>query len=183
MYDIFFQKKSKLLLLSLSKGTKKYVSEISIEIKTTYAHTFNLIKYMENDGIVKTKKKGRIKYVKLTSKGLQLADLIGKFDSILKTRSQKKKKKLVVNKSPINKISKTEEKLQRYSHSVNQIYNKIDTKLSQNELSKLARLTGRYHSLIKKLRPKDRRCKRMKKEILALIEANKIKLQDIRGNL
>ena len=126
MYDIFFQKKSKLLLLSLSKGTIKYVSEISIEIKTTYAHTFNLIKYMENDGILKTKKKGRIKFVKLTSKGLQLADLVEKFDTILKEKSKKKKKKLVVNKSTINKVSKTEEKLRRYTQSVNEIYNKID---------------------------------------------------------
>lgn len=165
MQDIFFQKKSKLVLLALAQGGDKYVSEVAAEVKSTYAHTFNLLKTMEKGGILKAKKKGRIKYVALTEKGRRLAETLKDFEAVLKT-TKFRKKPIASQPAP----SKSIEKLTRYKKSLDVLIKEVKTKKSKGrELGKYKRLLGRYRSLTKRVRPKDPAGKKAKKDVLALL--------------
>jgi len=60
------------LLISLKKGPK-YATILSKEIDCTYSHTVKLLDQFKKFGLVDFEKKGRIKIVKLTSLGEDLA--------------------------------------------------------------------------------------------------------------
>lgn len=162
MEDIFFQEKSKLVLIALSHGNNKYVSEVAAEAKSTYAHTFNLLKSMEKGGLLKATKKGRTKYVTLTDKGLKLAKILEDFDEVLKTNKLKKK--------TTKQATKGTEKLHNYKKALEGMLKKLKTKkTSRNRVGKHRRLLGRYRSLTKRQRPRDLEGKKTKKEVLTLI--------------
>lgn len=92
MKDVFFQEKGKLALLALSRAKKPYVLGVAREINCTYAHTFNLLREMQGQGILRSKKDGRTKYLALTPKGKQLAALLHRFVSVLGSNGRKKSK-------------------------------------------------------------------------------------------
>jgi len=73
--ELFLRKKPVRLLLSIKMGasTPKYVSVLSKETDCTYSHTVKLLNILEKLGIVEFSKEGRIKYVKLTADGDELA--------------------------------------------------------------------------------------------------------------
>jgi predicted transcriptional regulator len=179
MQDIFFQEKSKLILLDLIDG-EKYVSEIAAGVNSTYAHTFNLLRTMEDNGIVKAKKDGRTKYVRLTPRGLKLANALVEFESILTSNLRRTSAKKSDKKTTPLSITPTAEKLQRYSNSLSALIKELDSKPRGN-LGKYARLTGRYRSLTSKLRPKDKAGKKMKKEVLKLLDEITGRLDTARG--
>jgi len=54
----------------------KTIMFISKELDITYTHVMKIIKEMKDIGIVKVKKKGRTRCIKLTPKGLNIADHI-----------------------------------------------------------------------------------------------------------
>ena len=60
------------LLISLKAGPK-YATILSKEIDCTYSHTVKLLDQFKKFGLVEFEKKGRIKIVKLTSVGEDLA--------------------------------------------------------------------------------------------------------------
>ncbi len=60
------------LLISLKAGPK-YATILSKEIDCTYSHTVKLLDQFKKLGLVTFEKKGRIKIVKLTSVGEDLA--------------------------------------------------------------------------------------------------------------
>lgn len=60
------------LLISLKAGPK-YATILSKEIDCTYSHTVKLLDQFQKMGLVGFEKKGRIKIVKLTSTGEDLA--------------------------------------------------------------------------------------------------------------
>lgn len=179
MQDIFFQEKSKLILLDLIDG-EKYVSEIAAGVNSTYAHTFNLLRTMEDNGIVKAKKDGRTKYVRLTPRGLKLANALVEFESVLTANLRRAPAKKSDKKTTPPSLTPTAEKLQRYSNSLSALIKELDSKPREN-LGKYARLTGRYRSLTSKLRPKDKAGKKMKKEVLNLLDELKSRLDTARG--
>lgn len=73
-YDFFLQNKPKEILIYLKKENKPlYTSIISREVSTTYAHTFNVLKRLEELKLVTFKESGRIKLVKLTELGEEVA--------------------------------------------------------------------------------------------------------------
>ncbi len=92
MKEIFFQEKGKLALLALAEAEKPYILGVARDINCTYAHTFNLLKEMQRQGILRSKKDGRTKYLALTPKGKQLASLLHKFISVLSLKAKNKKK-------------------------------------------------------------------------------------------
>ncbi len=175
MQDIFFQEKSKLILLALI-NREKYVSEIAAEVNSTYAHTFNLLRTMEGSGIVTAKKDGRTKYVRLTPRGSKLADALLKFDEVLTSGARRTPAK---PKTPAPALTHTSEKLQRYADSLLKLIKELDP-LPKGNLGKYARLMGRYRSLTLKLRPKDTAGKRRKKEVLKLLDEIKNRLDKAR---
>lgn len=92
--DLFFHDKPTGIILSLKDSTGKYASVLSKETDCTYTHTLKILTQMQNLGMVEFEKKGRIKFVKLTDAG---ADIAGEVEGIVKQLERlhdgKKKKK------------------------------------------------------------------------------------------
>lgn len=88
--NLFLRKKPVRLLLNIKMGGKKYISILAKETDCTYSHTVKLLDVFQDMGIVEFEKHGRIKYVKLTTDGNELA---GYFESVLRKFSKLKRKK------------------------------------------------------------------------------------------
>jgi predicted transcriptional regulator len=75
---LFLRQKPVKLLISL-KTEPKYATILSKEVDLTYSHTVKLLDQFKNFGLVDFEKKGRIKVVKLTDVGEDIAKV---FDTI-----------------------------------------------------------------------------------------------------
>jgi len=81
-FDLFFRRKPAMMLIALRRVTKaKYGSVLAKEVDCTYSHAVKILQTLEQLGLVVFEKKGRIKIIKLTKKGQEIADHI---DSIKK---------------------------------------------------------------------------------------------------
>jgi len=69
---LFLRSKPVKLLISLKNGPK-YATILSKEVDCTYSHTVKLLDQFKNFGLVDFEKKGRIKIIKLTDDGEDLA--------------------------------------------------------------------------------------------------------------
>lgn len=69
---VFLRPKPIRMLTSLRSGPK-YATILSKEIDITYSHTVKLLDQFKTFGLVEFEKKGRIKVVKLTEEGQELA--------------------------------------------------------------------------------------------------------------
>jgi len=69
---LFFRSKPVRLLTSLIEGPK-YATILSKEVDLTYSHTVKLLDQFKKLGLVDFEKKGRIKIVKLTQIGEEIA--------------------------------------------------------------------------------------------------------------
>ncbi|MEM5773124.1 MAG: hypothetical protein QXL86_02760 [Candidatus Aenigmatarchaeota archaeon] len=69
---LFLRQKPVKLIISL-KNEPKYATILAKEVDLTYSHTVKLLEYFKNFGLVNFEKKGRIKIVKLTDLGLDIA--------------------------------------------------------------------------------------------------------------
>ena len=76
-FNIFFRRKPALMLVSLKKNTRmRYGSILAKEVDCTYSHAVKILQSLERLGLVVFEKKGRIKLIKLTKKGQEVADNI-----------------------------------------------------------------------------------------------------------
>lgn len=74
-FDIFFRRKPALMLVALKKMTKaRYGSLLAKEVDCTYSHAVKILQTLEHLGLVLFEKKGRIKLIKLTKKGEDVAE-------------------------------------------------------------------------------------------------------------
>lgn len=71
---LFLRQKPVRLLVSL-KNEPKYATILSKEVDLTYSHTVKLLDQFKNFGLVDFEKKGRIKIVKLTDVGADIAKI------------------------------------------------------------------------------------------------------------
>lgn len=75
--QLFLREKPVHLIINIKNSKKKtYVSVLSKAIDCTYSHTVKLLTSFKKLGLVEFEKDGRIKYVKLTEKGKDIADSI-----------------------------------------------------------------------------------------------------------
>jgi len=82
-FDIFFRRKPSLMLVALKKVSKaRYGSILAKEVDCTYSHAVKILQTLEKLGLVVFERQGRIKLIKLTKKGLEIAEHI---DSIKRT--------------------------------------------------------------------------------------------------
>lgn len=88
--ELFLRKKPVRLLLNIKNKGDAYVSVLAKETDCTYSHTVKLLDVFRNLGLVEFEKEGRIKFVKLTQDG---TDLAGDFESVLRKFSKLRKKK------------------------------------------------------------------------------------------
>ena len=76
-FDIFFRRKPALMLVALKKLSKaRYGSILAKEVDCTYSHAVKILQTLEKLDLVTFEKKGRIKLIKLTKKGQDIAEYI-----------------------------------------------------------------------------------------------------------
>ena len=98
--ELFLRRKPVRLLMAMKIGSEvKYISVLSKETDCTYSHTVKLLEQFENFGLVNFEKQGRVKFIKLTPEGLELAS---DFESVLRKFGKLKAKK-PVEKKPASK--------------------------------------------------------------------------------
>jgi predicted transcriptional regulator len=88
--ELFLRKKPVRLLMNIKLGNTKYVSILAKETDCTYSHTVKLLSLFKNLSLVEFEKSGRIKYIRLTQDGIDLAN---DFESVLRKFTKLKKKK------------------------------------------------------------------------------------------
>ncbi|MEM4641469.1 MAG: winged helix DNA-binding protein [Candidatus Pacearchaeota archaeon] len=82
-FDIFFRKKPAMILIALRKsGRARYGSLLAKEVDCTYSHAVKILQNLEKYNLVAFEKKGRIKLIKLTNKGQQVAEAIQKIKNV-----------------------------------------------------------------------------------------------------
>ena len=76
-FDIFFRRKPALMLVALKRIARvRYGSVLAKEVDCTYSHAVKILQSLEKLGLVVFEKKGRIKLIKLTKRGQEVADNI-----------------------------------------------------------------------------------------------------------
>lgn len=76
-FDVFFRRKPALMLVALRKMSRaRYGSLLAKEVDCTYSHAVKILQSLEELGLVLFEKKGRIKLIKLTKKGQEVAENI-----------------------------------------------------------------------------------------------------------
>lgn len=76
-FDVFFRRKPALMLVALRKMSRaRYGSLLAKEVDCTYSHAVKILQSLESLGLVVFEKKGRIKLIKLTKKGSEIAENI-----------------------------------------------------------------------------------------------------------
>jgi len=84
-FDIFFRRKPALMLVYLKKNTRmRYGSVLAKEVDCTYSHAVKILQTLEELGLVLFEKKGRVKLIKLTKKGKDVADHIEEIQTLVK---------------------------------------------------------------------------------------------------
>ena len=83
--DIFFRRKPTLMLVSLKKNMRmRYGSILAKEVDCTYSHAVKILQILEILKLVEFEKKGRIKLIKLTKKGRDVAEAIENIQDLIK---------------------------------------------------------------------------------------------------
>ena len=76
-FDLFFRRKPSTMLIALKGMSRaKYGSQLAKEVDCTYSHAVKILQTLEELGLVDFEKKGRIKLIKLTKMGEQIAENI-----------------------------------------------------------------------------------------------------------
>ncbi len=84
-FDVFFRRKPALMLVSLKKSNRmKYGSILAKEVDCTYSHAVKILQTLEALKLVSFEKKGRIKIIRLTKKGREVADAIENIQELVK---------------------------------------------------------------------------------------------------
>ena len=83
-FDIFFRRKPALMLVALKKISRaRYGSILAKEVDCTYSHAVKILQNLEKLGLVLFEKKGRIKLIKLTKPGQEMAGNIENIKRLL----------------------------------------------------------------------------------------------------
>ncbi len=88
------------IILSLKSKEKKYPTVLSKENDCTYTHTLKILEELRGYGLVEFEKDGRIKYVKLTELGGDVAHELEGLIRYLERISKKEKETGKENQEP-----------------------------------------------------------------------------------
>lgn len=113
--ELFFKSKPVEMLVFLKKGMgPKYATQVAKGVDCTYSHTIKVLEKFKNLGMVIFKKRGRIKMIRLTSDGEEIAHdfegLSRKFDRSSSTNKKKKEEKKEDKKEEKTKAKKISKK-------------------------------------------------------------------------
>lgn len=83
-FDLFFRRKPAMMLIALKKMNKaKYGSILAKEVDCTYSHAVKILQTLEKLGLVVFEKQGRIKIIRLTKKGKDVAENIDSINRLV----------------------------------------------------------------------------------------------------
>ena len=84
MFNTIFREKPALMLVNLYKSKNEvYASSLAKEIDCTYSHVIKLLQQMEKANLLNCDKQGRLKLLRLTKKGNDIAEYIEKLANLL----------------------------------------------------------------------------------------------------
>jgi len=84
-FDTFFRRKPAMMLVSLKRNSRmRYGSILAKEVDCTYSHAVKILQTLRDLRLVVFEKKGRIKIIRLTKKGQDVADAIENIQSLIK---------------------------------------------------------------------------------------------------
>jgi len=159
--DPFFHTKPRDVLLFLREKEVANISEIAARTRSTYAHCFNLIKELEELGVVETSRSGRSRVVRLTETGRDLADLTLEFLEVLRSGRRRAGGKRI--------LPEPQDRVAAYYRKVCEIEEKL-SRGAIRDRAKVKRLLGRYRYLAGRTRPRDMESRRLRKETLSKID-------------
>ncbi|MEM5820256.1 MAG: MarR family winged helix-turn-helix transcriptional regulator [Candidatus Aenigmatarchaeota archaeon] len=79
LVEVLFKDKPLKVLLVLSDGIPKNITQIYKKVRTTYSHTLNILKVFYELELIEFEKMGRDKVVRLSKKGEKIIEIIKKF--------------------------------------------------------------------------------------------------------
>ena len=83
--DIFFRRKPALMLVSLRKNNRmRYGSVLAKEVDCTYSHAVKILQTLAALKLVEFDKTGRVKLIRLTPKGKQVAEAIENINILIR---------------------------------------------------------------------------------------------------
>jgi predicted transcriptional regulator len=84
IFDVFIREKPAMMLVTLLNSTAEvYASTLAKSVDCTYSHVVKILQEMEDAGLVVFEKTGRLKYLKLTKKGEEIAKHIDAINNAL----------------------------------------------------------------------------------------------------
>jgi len=84
IFNVFFREKPAMMLVELKNSKSEvYASSLAKHIDCTYSHVVKILQQMEQEGLIKFDKQGRLKLLELTKKGADIADNIDRIRSLL----------------------------------------------------------------------------------------------------
>lgn len=83
---LFKSKHLKILLTLMDQSQDWYISALAKASDTTYVHTCNFVSACETLGIMESEKHGKIKVVRLTSKGAKIADMLANANVLINNK-------------------------------------------------------------------------------------------------
>ena len=87
LHHFFLRRKPVMILVNLAKDNKiRYASVLAKEVDCTYSHTVRILNILQKNNLVEFNKNGRLKTIKLTNYGKEIANNLSKtinlFDKI-----------------------------------------------------------------------------------------------------
>ncbi len=77
IFDIFFREKPAMMLVNLKNGKDTtYASSLAKSVDCTYSHIVKILQKMQEHGLIVFEKHGRLKLLRLTKKGRDVAEHI-----------------------------------------------------------------------------------------------------------
>jgi predicted transcriptional regulator len=84
------QKQAKILLTLRDTNQNWYISSIAKASGTTYVHACNFLVACEGLGITTSEKHGKLKIIKLTEKGMRVADIVLTLSNLVNIQEQQR---------------------------------------------------------------------------------------------
>ena len=85
IFDVFFREKPAMMLVHLNNDKNAtYASVLAKKVDCTYSHVVKTLQHMQKEGLVVFEKSGRLKLLRLTKKGKDVADHIDAVRNSLK---------------------------------------------------------------------------------------------------
>jgi len=84
IFDVFFRAKPAMMLVNLHNAKDTiYASSLAKAVDCTYSHVVKTLAHMESEGLIMFEKTGRLKLLRLTKKGKDIAEHIYAIKNLL----------------------------------------------------------------------------------------------------